>query len=172
MESRPHHPRPRPRPHLPRPRPLKSETETETQYLSCQIFFYTKKTSFFTGDIGIYRRPSTFFMPLFFICFFFRSCGLDRVVLRETELFEPLNLETETRRDRDLWETRPRQAETQKIRSRNETRSRDLHHWVDLNEYMTMHHVTISRNSCCSGLSWLGLLVLILDQCYHTTHAH
>ena len=128
MESRPHNPKPRPipRPHhsrprprarpdhsrpsppLPRPRPLKSETktETETQYCSCQIFFYTKNITFFTGNIFLHEKPeffhsgygnlprlSAFFMPLFSFFSSVRSCGLDRVVSSETETFEP--------RDRD-----------------------------------------------------------------------
>ena len=116
LRPRTHHPRPRlrpdhsrPRPPLPRQRPLKpetkTETETETQYISTRKtyiyftgnIFLHEKHHFFTGDIGIYRRPSAFFMPLFYLFFLFRSCGLDRVVSSETETIEP--------RDRDETET-------------------------------------------------------------------
>ena len=110
--DQPHHPRRR-------PRPLKSKTvtKTETQYLSCQIrffswkiifslgniFFYTKKHHFFTGDIAWNLQPTRcFFHDSIFILFFLRSCGLDR------------ESRARPRRDR----------ETHKIRSR------DLHHWV------------------------------------------
>ena len=148
MESRPYNPRPKPRPHhsrprprpdhssprppLPRPRPFKSETktETETQYFSTRKtwffhweYFSTWKTAyFFTGDMGIYRRLRALFMPLLSFVSSFRSCDLDRVVLTETETFEPQDRD----RDRDLWETNRDETETHKIRSR------DLHHWCIL----------------------------------------
>ena len=109
-----------------------SETETETQYFSCQICFYTKniifftgniflheKHHFFTGNIGIYHRPSAFFMPLFSF-FPFRSCGLDRVSLE---------------RDRDLWTSRPRP-----IKSGLETRPGLKTSITDSNTWVTCHN--------------------------------
>ena len=119
MESRPHHPRPhhprpdhsRPRPPLPRPKPFKSETktETETQYFSCQIVFYSKNIIFSLGIIFFYTKNIIFslgilestadwvlFSCLYFIFFFFRSCGLDRVVSSDTRQ-RPWRDETETR---------------------------------------------------------------------------
>ena len=89
----------------------------------------TRKTSFFHW--GYWNLPPTecFFHASIFICFFFRSCGLDRVVSSETETFEPRDRdETETfeRRDRDETETHKIRS---RDRSRDETRSRDLHHW-------------------------------------------
>ena len=52
--------------------------------------------------MGIYRRLSAFFMPLFSFFSSIRSCGLERVVSSETETVESRD------RGRDETETRPR----------------------------------------------------------------
>ena len=74
---------------------------TKNIIFSLRIFVYTKNI-IFSFHWGYWNLPPTecFFYASIFILFFFRSCGLDRVVSSETESFEP--------RDRDLWQTRPR----------------------------------------------------------------
>ena len=105
---------PRPRP---RPRPicfLLNICLHEKHHFFQWEYFSTRKTSFFNR--GYWNLPPTecfFYASILFYIFFFRSCGLDRVVSRETDTFEPRDRdETETfeRRDRD-------ETETNKIRS-------------------------------------------------------
>ena len=135
-----------PRPDHSRPRPLKSETEAENeiQYFSCQIFFYWE---FFNLPPTEYATAGyfSFFSCLYFILFFCRSCGFDRVVSSESKTF---------------WTSRPRpmryEIETHKIRSPDETRSRDLYHcsvWPKLS--WNWEHFNSSR--------WTGLIEIILS---------
>ena len=120
MESRPHHPRPRPY-HL-RPRRDRDLTirdrdhpfrDRDPIFLLSNIFLL-EKHHFFTGNNFFlhekhpffhwryWNLPPTecFFHAFIFICSFFRSCGLGRVVSSKTKTFET--------RDRDLGETRSR----------------------------------------------------------------
>ena len=71
---------------------------------------------FFTGDISYWNIPLTeaecFFHASIFICVFFKSSGLERVVSSESETFEPRDrdrvwFERDIETDRDETETKP-----------------------------------------------------------------